>query len=96
MAFDRSKYQGKGVSLSKINEGVSEAEKNSKSNFSGGSYEKTVYHTVADGANWFKIAPAHDPDDSPYVPMTVSKLYCEVDVYKDGEPTGEKEVKQIS
>lgn len=91
-AFDRSKF--KGASLKKISEGVKEAETNSKTaKGSTGDSTRTKYHQLEEGDNWFKIAPAHDPDDSPYVPIAMSNLECEGDVWKDGEKTDEKEVK---
>jgi len=94
MSFNREKY-AKPVALDKINEGLDEAKKNSVSaKGSGGDFTKTVYHQLEEGDNWFKIAPAHDPEKSPYVPMCVSKLEAEGDVWKDGEKTDEKEVKQ--
>lgn len=90
MAFDRSRY--KGTSLSKINEGISDAETNSTTAKGGGNFEKTKYHQLEEGDNWFKIAPAHEPEDSPYVPIAVVNLECEGDKWEDGEITG-KEVK---
>lgn len=90
-AFDRSRF--KGVSLSKISEGVKEAEQNSKTAKPSTPAGQTKYHQIEEGDNWFKIAPAHDPDDSPYVPIAMSNLECEGDVWKDGEKTGEKEVR---
>jgi len=93
MSFNREKY-AKPEALETINEGLDEAKKNSVSaKGSGGDFTKTVYHQLEEGDNWFKIAPAHDPEKSPYVPMCVSKLEAEGDVWKDGERTDEKEVK---
>ena len=62
-------------------------------NFSSGGSNRPTFHKVEEGSNWFRIAPAHDPKDSPYVPIRKTMLRCEVDVFEDGEPTGEKEVK---
>lgn len=94
MSFNREKY-AKPVALETINEGLDEAKANSVSakGGGGGDFTKTVYHTLEEGDNWFKIAPAHDPEKSAYVPMCVSKLEAEGDVWKDGERTDEKEVK---
>jgi hypothetical protein len=89
MAFDRSKY--KSVSLKKVSDQVSEAESNSKTSFSGGS-GRTKYHKIEEGDNWFKIAPAHDPENSPYVPISTANLECEGDKWEDGEIVG-KEVR---
>jgi len=88
MAFDRSKF--KAAPMSAIEEQKTKAKQASKSfNQSG----RTTFHKVEEGSNWFRVAPAHNSADSPYVPIRSTFLECEVDIYKDGEPTGEKEVK---
>jgi hypothetical protein len=91
MAFDRSKF--KAAPISAIENQEAKARKASKSFNQGG---RVSYHKVESGENWFRIAPAHNSADSPYVPARTSFLQCEVDVYADGEPTGEKEVKAKS
>lgn len=90
MAFDRSKF--KAAPLSAIEKQEEKAKKVSR-NFSSSSSNRPTFHKVEEGSNWFRIAPAHDPKDSPYVPIRKTMLRCEVDVFEDGEPTGEKEVK---
>lgn len=90
MAFDRSKFRA--APMSAIEKQETKAKKASR-NFSSGSGGRTTFHKVEEGENWYRIAPAHDPKDSPYVPIRKTMLNCEVDVYEDGEPTGEKEVR---
>lgn len=90
MGFDRSKF--KAAPMSAIEKQEAKAKKASK-NFSSGGGGRINFHKVEEGSNWFRIAPAHDPKDSPYVPIRKTMLKCNVDIYEDGEPTGEKEVK---
>lgn len=90
MAFDRSKYK-KSVPLKKVSGIVDEVEKNSKSVYSGNS-NKRLFHKIEEGDNWFKIAPAHNPENSPYVPFSTSLLECEGDKWENGEIVG-KEVR---
>jgi hypothetical protein len=91
MAFDRSKF--KAAPMSAIETQEAKAKKASKSFNQGG---RVSFHKVEDGSNWFRVAPAHNSADSPYVPIRATFLNCEVDVYEDGEPTGVKEVKPKS
>lgn len=85
MGYDRSKFRG--AKLSTVQEVSKEAAKHNR--FSG----RVNFHTLEDGQNWFRIAPAHDPDDSPYVVQRTAMLECETDKWEDGEAVG-KEIRK--
>lgn len=89
MAFDRSKF--KAAPMAAIEKQDAKAKQANKS--FGRSGGRVTFHKVETGSNWFRVAPAHNSADSPYVPERKSMLMCEVDKYEDGEPTGDKEVK---
>ena len=87
----RSKF--KGAKLSKLKDVQKDAEANKKSFYENDG--RVGFLSVDDGRNVFRIMPAH-PDDkigSPYLPCRRTMLKCEVEVYKDGEATGQTEVK---
>lgn len=49
------------------------------------------FHEIQEGLNIFRIATAHDPKDSPYMPVRASRLDVEVDEYdQQGNKTGNK------
>lgn len=89
MAFNRDKYAGS--KMSSVKKAQDDAKKSEKSFYR--SDGTTTFHNVNDGKNWFRIAPAHNSEDTPYQPCRTTFLKCEVDKYEDGEKTGEKEVK---
>lgn len=89
MEFDRKKFS-KGVSLDDIRKARKEAEKR-VSNYSDG---RAGFHAIEEGKNIFRILPPHDPETHlPFEPCHTTMLKCNVEKYKDGEPTGEFEVK---
>lgn len=90
--FDRSKY--KGASIASVKKVSDDAKRNStKFNDYGGDY--VDFFIVKDGANWLRVAPAHDPNDSPYIPVRTTMLKCSVEK-RDAEKNiipGEFEIK---
>jgi len=90
MAFDRSKF--KGAKLSANKEVQKQAAEVSKTNTDG----RASFFSVEEGKNVFRIMPPHPNCEigAAYMPKRTAMLECEVDKYKDGEPTGDKEVKR--
>lgn len=90
MSF-RGKF--KGAKLSAIKDVQKDAESNKKNFYE--SDGRVGFLDVDDGRNVFRIMPPHPDSESksPYLPCRRVMLKCEVDIYKDGEPTGETEVK---
>lgn len=90
--FDRSKY--KGASIASVKKVSDDAKKNStKFGDYGGDFIK--FFEVKEGSNWLRIAPAHDPNDSPYIPVRTTMLKCKVEK-RDAEGNiiaGEFEIK---
>lgn len=86
--FDRKKFGGS--TIASVKQASEEAKKNNV--YFGDNLSTTGFFNVKDGKNWFRVAPTAD-GTTPYVPVRSVFLQCEVDVYKDGEKTGEKEVK---
>jgi len=84
--FNRGAY--KGASLTKMKDERKNAEKRSFGN-SG----RAGFHKIEEGKNIFRIMPAHSPEDTPFRPCRTTWLKCLTDTYEDGEPTGNKEVK---
>ena len=88
MGFDRKKFGGS--TIASVKQASEEAKKNNV--YFGDSSSVTGFHKIKDGKNWIRVAPTGD-GTTPYVPVRSALLKCEVDVFKDGEKTGEKEVK---
>lgn len=91
MSNFRDKF--KGAKLSALKDVQKDAEANKKSFYENDG--RVGFLDVTDGRNVFRIMPPH-PDDkigSPYLPCRRTMLKCEVEIYKDGEPSGETEVK---
>lgn len=91
MSFDRSKFVGSKVSV--LNAVQKDAKKNDKV-FSNNS-SRVDFLEVEEGRNVFRLLPAH-PDDkigASYLPKRTAQLKCEVPIYKDGEETGQTEIK---
>ena len=90
--FDRSKYQG--TAIASIKKTQDDAKKNSKNFNTGGDGDYVNFFKVETGNNILRVAPAHDPEDSPYVPVRAAMLKCKVEKRDaDHKPTGEFEVK---
>ena len=87
----RSRF--KGANLSVQRKAKEDAEKKSKSSFSGdGSY--TGYLKIEEGANVFRIAPPHEEDSPSYRPFRTAWLECDLPVLdEDGKETGKREVR---
>lgn len=87
MAFDRSKY--KAASLSKVSETVQQTKQ--FDTYFGGKGDYAQFWKQKDGITVKRVLPAHEPGDSPYVPMLTAMLKCEVDDKdKDGNVIGKK------
>lgn len=88
MTFDRSKI--KGAKVSSIVETRKEADKQSRF-FSKG---YTDFLKVEPGMNSFRIAPPHNPEHTPFVPLRTTWLEVETDeVDENNNPTGKKVIK---
>lgn len=87
MAFDRSKY--KAAPLSKVSETVQQTKQ--FDTYYGGKGDYAQFWKQKDGITVKRVLPAHEPGDSPYVPMLTAMLKCEVDDKdKDGNVIGKK------
>lgn len=87
MAFDRSKFRA--TPLSEVKETVS----NSKQydTYFGNRGDRASFFKNEDGSVIKRVLPAHEPGDSPYVPMLTAQLECQVDDKdKDGNVIGKK------
>ena len=52
---------------------------------------RVSYHQIKEGRNVFRIAPAHDPNDSPYIAVRFTNLDALVDEYDNAnQKTGKK------
>ena len=85
--FNRSGF--KATTMSSLEDEKKTAAAAVPSSFSG----RAEFHSVIEGKNWFRIAPATKPDEPAYRGMASTFLECEVDEYSDGEKTGKKVVK---
>ena len=91
MSDIRSRFRG--ASLSSIKDEQEKAEKAlpKSDNFSS----RPGFHTVVDGKNYRRVAPAHSPKDTPYRAKSTVFLECEVpEVDENGTETGKKTVKR--
>ena len=74
--FDRSKW--KAAPLTTVNATVNETKK-FDTYFESGNNEYARFWTNRDGITVKRVLPAHEPGDSPYVPMLTAMLKIEVD-----------------
>lgn len=82
-------YRAKAASVNTIKKSTDEAEKsNSLKNNNSGGFKKP--HKVDMGENIFRVAPHHEPGETPYVAVYQSFLDVEKDEYENGEKTGKK------
>lgn len=88
-SFNRGLFSA-GTKMQSIKTTQKAAEKYDKKFYNeGGNF--LGYHYPEEGKNIFRIAPAHDPQDSPYMPIRYSQMEVEVDEYdKEGNKTGKK------
>lgn len=56
---------------------------------------RAEFFKIEEGKNVFRILPPHPEDTigAAYLPKRVAMLQCEVEIFKDGKPTGTTEVK---
>lgn len=91
MAFDRNKY--KAALLKTVQSTVKQSKQ--YDTFYGEKNEFAKFWSQTDGTTIKRILPAHEPGDSPYVPMLTAQLDVEVEQRgEDRKPTGKKEVKR--
>lgn len=87
MAFDRSKYRA--ASLQTVTNTVTETKQ--YNTYFGGSGDYAPFWKNKDGITIKRVLPAHNPGDSPYVPMLTAMLKCEVDEKNsEGKVIGKK------
>lgn len=87
MALDRSKW--KAAPLSTVSGTVQQTKQYDTYYGQKGGYAQ--FWKQKDGITIKRVLPAHEPGDSPYVPMLTAMLKCEVDEKdKDGKVTGKK------
>jgi len=88
--FNRSAF--KGSSLNSIKDEQSRANK-ALPKMQGGN--RAGFHTIEDGKNWRRIAPAHSENEPAYRAKSTITLECEVpDIDENGQETGKSEVKK--
>ena len=75
MPLDRSKW--KAAPLSTVSETVQQTKQ--YDTYFGGKGEYAQFWKQRDGITVKRVLPAHEPGDSPYVPMLTAMLKCEVD-----------------
>lgn len=86
--FDRSKW--KAAPLATVNSTVNETKKYD-TYFDGNNSEFARFWNNRDGITVKRVLPAHEPGDSPYVPMLTTMLKIEVDDKSaDGQVIGKK------
>lgn len=86
--FNRGLY-AKGTNMTSIEEIQKDAAKHDKKFYDDNG--RVGYHSIEEGRNIFRVAVAHDPGDSPYVPIRFSNMEVEVDEYdSEGNKTGQK------
>lgn len=79
---DRSKYIG----------GNRKAQKTQAAEVAKITGGKAGWHKIANGRNWFRIAPPHNPEHSAYQPYRTSTIETEKPVYENGEKTDKIEI----
>lgn len=88
--FDRSKFKG-----STLNDIKGEQERANKALPSLSSGGRAGFHTIEDGKNWRRIAPAHNNNDPAYRACSTVMLDCDVpEIDDNGVETGKREVKR--
>lgn len=88
MTFNRGLY-AQGANMESINQAQKDAEKHDKKFYEDNG--RVGYHEIKEGRNLFRIAVAHKPEDSPYLPLRFSHMEVEVDEYdSDNKKTGNK------
>lgn len=91
MPIDRSKYRA--ATLQTVQSATKEAKKYD-TYYGGGKGEYAPFWKNRDGITIKRVLPAHEPGDSPYVPMLTAKLDCEVEKKDENGDVIGKEVKQ--
>lgn len=87
MAFDRNRFQAAKLDVNK--KVTDEVEKTFQKQSGRGDY-----HSITDGANYFRMMPPHDPNEPSMQAKVVYWLDCKVEeVDQDGKPTGKTIVK---
>lgn len=88
MTFNRGIF-GQGANIGSMQNANKDAEQFNKKFYE--SSGRVGFHQILEGTNRFRIAPAHEPNGSPYHPVRTSQLEIEVDEYdNDGQKTGKK------
>lgn len=89
-SFDRNRFRA--TPLSTVSSTVTETKQ--YDTYYGGSSDYAPFFKNVDGVTVKRVLPAHEPGDSPYVPMMTSMLECEVEDKKDGVVVGKKLAKK--
>lgn len=89
-SFNRDRFRA--TPLSTVNSTVTETKQ--YDTYYGGSSDYAPFFKNVDGVTIKRVLPAHEPGDSPYVPMMTSMLECEVEDRKDGVVIGKKIAKK--
>lgn len=89
-SFNRDRFRA--TPLSTVSSTVTETKQ--YDTFYGGSSDYAPFFKNVDGVTIKRVLPAHEPGDSPYVPMMTSMLECEVEDKKDGVVIGKKIAKK--
>lgn len=89
-SFNRDRFRA--TPLSTVSSTVTETKQ--YDTFYGGSSDYAPFFKNVDGVTIKRVLPAHEPGDSPYVPMMTSMLECEVEDRKDGVVIGKKIAKK--
>lgn len=94
MGIDRKKF--KAGKLSSIKKKQEDAKKNNKYFGESNGNRVKFFSLKEEGRYKFRILPPHDENSSPYEVKRTTMLECEIDVYEDGEKTGDTEIKKKS
>lgn len=89
-SFNRDRFRA--TPLSTVNSTVTETKQ--YDTFYGGNSDYAPFFKNVEGVTVKRVLPAHEPGDSPYVPMMTSMLECEVEDKKDGVVIGKKIAKK--
>lgn len=89
-SFNRDRFRA--TPLSTVNSTVTETKQ--YDTYYGGSSDYAPFFKNVEGVTIKRVLPAHEPGDSPYVPMMTSMLECEVEDRKDGVVIGKKIAKK--
>ena len=86
--FDRNRY-AQGASMQSMKAMNEDAERHNKRFYEN--QNRVGFHEIKEGINIFRVATAHHPADSPYIPVRASRLDVEVDEYdQQNNKTGNK------